>query len=579
LRAQRGNYVANELLQAQEVSLQAFPWLSVPLPDLRTTGAERIVEFESNAGYSDELGAFAHALALVPVGAQFALGGRLGLYSERGVLVGPAAAFDSGDGIKAAFSSGWIRDHNLSRRGLDVIGSPIDRDRGFIEWSLHSRSNDDRLQVNSAGWVVSDSEVLRDFVDNAYERNFQPDAFAAFTWQNGPWVVDLLARAQLNDYYGMVERLPELRIEYLPTPIADSGLWMQAFMVATRYRQQALDPLLYALQPLPPALGLPSLPAGSATLPSELVATDTFSRVETGFTVLRPFHFAGGVDLTLRASGRWSSFHHSATTTRDLRSEARTVGELGADLQQTLARDFRWQDRRGRAIRMRHISRTFAQYRWHPGAEDQPSIVPAFDILPYSPMAPVINLADIQHSDGIRDWSLLRFGWEHRFQRSVDGAPARDWLLLSATQDLRFDSDPGEPDWDGLYLAADFRPYPWLRLQYAQKLNADSGNTESTLVRAAINSSDIWSVGLTAEYLRARIEQYEADAAYRISQNWTLLARVRYDAAIEKFTRQQYGIAWTIGNAWQIETYISINENDARDDDFSVGLRLNLLDF
>jgi hypothetical protein len=229
--------------------------------------------------------------------------------------------------------------------------------------------------------------------------------------------------------------------------------------------------------------------------------------------------------------------------------------------------------------RLRHVTRFNVQYRWHPGGGDSMDAIPPYDRYSYSSRRPVLNLADLSHVDGLQDWSIARFGWENRIMVAEEDAPFRDFLSFNIYQDLLFSAEPGKDNWDTLYSEADFTPFSWLSLKWRQKFLTEELEAEANYISATISSADLWTVTFQAEYLRGAIEQYDVAGYYRISENLGLLGYWHYDARLSSWTRQQYGFSRRFGNVWQLETYIAFNEENHREDDFRVGMRLVWLSF
>jgi len=125
----------------------------------------------------------------------------------------------------------------------------------------------------------------------------------------------------------------------------------------------------------------------------------------------------------------------------------------------------------------------------------------------------------------------------------------------------------------------DYEPFPWLDLQWRQKLRTENKDTEAAYLRAILHSADLWSLSLQAEYLRGGIEQYELQADYRLSENLGLIGYWHYDADLDTITRQQYGFTRRFGNVWQMEMYVAFNNENEREDDFSIGMRVLWLSF
>jgi LPS-assembly protein len=586
LSIRQGSWQVGQQVTGRGLRLQAFGGLGLPLPGFTYVFGRPTIDVDASLGYRNNLGAYAQSFWLYPFSERLTAGGNLDLYSRRGVLIGPAFNFDDPDGrLRARLNTGWIHDHSFEERATDVLGDPIPQDRGFVDFELAARDADGSLQLHAAATYLGDSETLRDFRQDTYFDRFHPDHYIDFTWQRSSFLLNVFSRAQLNDSYQMIERLPELRAEWLPTELAGTGLFLQASATATRYRLQQPVPGSGSVF-LPPApLGLAGFPQtlapapvpGMAPPPGSLQAGEFFERLDGVVTLTRPFAGPAGTQLVLRGGGRFTHYERDAGASGP-RAEERWIGELGFDLSQTLARTYAADLPKFNIARLRHQSRLSLQYRWHPHDDRAP--VPAlFDLYAYHPLPPVLDLADFHHLDATRDWSVARFGWEHELLAADSGGPYRDLLAFSVYQDLNLSADPGADQWEALYARMDFRPLPWLRIQWLQKFRTEDLETEAAFLRATVRSSDLWSLSFQAESLDSAIEQYKLGGWYRLSENVALLGSWQYDARLNSWTQQQYGLSRRFGNVWQLEFYVTLTDQDERRDSFSVGMRLKWLSF
>jgi LPS-assembly protein len=580
LKVESGKWIADESVSGQGIRLNALGGLAIPLPKFEYVFGAPTADVDVRLGYEKNLGAYGRFKVLYPFSRQWSAGGNLDFFTNRGVLVGPAFDWRRADGAIRVFAdTGWIHDHDSDVRGSDFLGNRISQDRGFIDFGIQSQDEDGGLQFQARGTYLSDSEMLRDFRREEYFQNYQPDSFADFTLQEGDFLLNVFARRQINDYYGMIERLPEVRAEWLPHTLGETQFLIQANASAVRYRSlDVLPPNFSVLFPRNP-LGLPGPDLSGGGLIPELVESPYHNRLDGSVTVTRPVPLPGGANLVLRAGGRWTSYQRDATDELPKLSEDRAVGELGFDLSKTLARTFSVDRPQWNMERLRHVTRFSVQYRWHPGAGDELDGIPPYDRFAYNARRPVLDLADLSHVDGLREWSVARIGWENLFMVAGEDSAFRDLLAFNIYQDLLFSATEGEDDWDALYTEANFTPFPWLSLKWRQKFLTEEVEAEANYLSATLSSSDLWTLTFQAEYLRGGIEQYELAGRYRLTENLGLLGYWHYDARLSTLTRQQYGFTRRFGNAWQLEMYVAFNEENAREDDFSVGMRLVWLSF
>lgn len=571
-------YVSEQYLRAEGVGFSSFGDFTVPLPGFTYVFGTPSMDLDVSAGYQDNLGAYLQTEWLYPFYQSLAMGANFDLYSRRGVLIGPVLEYRSPDRrVRAFLNSGWIQDGSRRERGTDILGLPIDEDRGFANFGIQLR-NEGSLQLQARGTYLSDSEILRDFRPGSYFDLYHPDTFADFTWQQSNFLLNVFARTQINDFYQMVERLPEVRAEWLPSEIAQTGFYIQAAATATRYRMQEIVPSTGTVAFPPNPLGLPSFSGLTGPLPGDMVSTEVYQRLDGNATLTRPFHGPAGIDLVLRGGVRWTYYDSDNRFPSGTGSDERLMGELGFDLSQTLARTYRVDLPRLDIEKLYHQSRVSLKYRWHPGAEDSPN-APPFDLYSYHANPASIDLADLWHLDGLRDWSVARFGWEHEFMMAGSEGTYRDFLLLNIYQDLLLSEDRGEDEWEALYAQVNFTPASWFRLSFAQKFRTEGLRSEAAFMRATLRSSDLWSVSLQAEYLKRAIEQYRIDGWYRLSETVGIFGNWQYDAFLKTWSLQRYGISKRFANTWQVELYLTLTDADDRKGDYGVGVRVNWLSF
>lgn len=175
------------------------------------------------------------------------------------------------------------------------------------------------------------------------------------------------------------------------------------------------------------------------------------------------------------------------------------------------------------------------------------------------------------------DRHLLRLGVENLLQTRDENNGTRDLLEANLYQDYVFDAAAGEDKAQGTYLQFHSRPARWLVFDYEQKVLTEEILNEDSRARVTFLSAEDWSLSLGAAYLRNQYEQYSADVVYRLLERWYLTAGLRYDAVIQELTRQRYGIRQRVGRAWDVEYFVSLREGTTREDDFTIGVRIELL--
>jgi LPS-assembly protein len=567
IRVKSGQWVEDTYLKAEGIRLNVFGGLGLPLPNLTYAFGQPDVDIEASLGYTNFLGLYAQSAWLVPTTTEWALGGNLDLYSKRGILIGPRLNWTGADGrIRLGLDTGWIHDHSFEERGVDALGQRIEQDRGFVKVTIDAASADAAVQFKSRGEWLSDSEVLRDFRENRYLRDSQPDGFAELTWQTDRFIISAFGRSRLNNGYAFIEKLPSLQAEWLPRQIASTGLVLQARASATRYRQYdpAIGQFLFPETPFyqPASAGISGL-------------SRFLNRLDAVATVTRPVLLPQGLQLILRSGARWTRWDEENGEVID----QRWIGELGWDLRQSRSRSYTVDWEALDIERLVHRSTLQIQHRYHRWDAAALDLPISMDASSYRPYAPLMDLADLEALDTLRAGHHVRLGWENTLLSGSVDAVSRRLMSLHFYQDFVETHSSGSLDSDALYTALQFQPAEWVSIAWNLKFLPEAFQTEASWFTARIRSADLWDLRLQTEFVEGAIQQYGIQGTYRIGENIGLLAAAQYDARIGAWTRQRYGFSRRFGNVWELELYLSLTDADERQDKASVGLRVNWLSF
>src|SRR5690606_25021505 len=85
---------------------------------------------------------------------------------------------------------------------------------------------------------LSDSEFLEDFEPALYSNDPQPDNFVALTKWNEDYTLTGIVRAQLNDFQGATERLPELALDIKRQPLFGSRFFYESETSASNLKRR-----------------------------------------------------------------------------------------------------------------------------------------------------------------------------------------------------------------------------------------------------------------------------------------------------------------------------------------------------
>lgn len=579
LAAGSATVVPDERLAAEDVRL-VLPLLGgVPLPDVnRIFGAAPPLELSGAVGVSSHLGAYARTRLLVPLSTNLGVGANLDGYTSRGVLIGPALRYhlETPDRyLDVNLSTGWIYD--AGSRGQDLLGRSIDPARYFGALSFRSEANG--LEITGRTEFLSDSEMTRDFRPDRYSRTPEPDSFLEITQLRDDRFLSVFLRRSPNDFYGITERLPELRIEQPARPIGPTGLyhsWNASFLQYRVARVTGLPdpdyPALLFSETDDSLLGAlfnetPGFP--------EFGDTAINNRSDLNYGLQYPLALSRWAQFVPRAGFRYTYWDPEESS-----SASRLAGELGFDLRLHAFAEWDVSNRTWKIDGLRHILRPVLQYRWQPISRDGDLADEArYDRRLYSPLMPAMDLADRRDVDMIGERQILRFGLENRLLTRETANGTRTLLEFDLYQDLVPSVPEGADDWHGTYLQIRSMPARWLELGISQKYHTEEASLEETRLRATVRSARKWEVDFALDFLDGVYDQYRLEGFYQLLPRIAVFGGLRYDAEREALTRQVYGVRQRLGRSWELEYAVVLREGSEREGDFSLQLGLRLAEF
>ncbi|MEM1222369.1 MAG: LPS assembly protein LptD [Verrucomicrobiota bacterium] len=517
--------------------------------------------FDANAGYDDELGAYLQTTTLFPLNSWLRAGANLDFYSKRGLLAGPAAQYTfstESQALYGALSTGYAKDDDVS--GFDDIGEPIEEDRIFAEWR-HKHAIGERFTATVSASYWSDSEVTRDFRDDYYDDNRIPDNFVEGVYAGDNYFISAFGRFRPNDFQLVEERLPEVRLDILPTPIFKTGAYHKASLSYARLRES------YDL----------NLPV--SVIDSEADRADLTYRIE------RPIGLTEWLSITPLAGARLTQYENQEIDPLLLPliddSTNREIFELGFDLQANLYAEYPTINRVWDIDGLRHIVRPVVRYRYFSDPDTAEEIA-AIDRTVFNLNRPILDLSDLRNVDQITETHLARLGLENLFQTKAKDYGSRTMAALNFYQDVIFEKstryDGEEEDtFNATWIEMVLSPAPWLKFDMVSRFQTEELTLEEIRTRTTIRSGEIWELGLSTDLLNKQIDQYRLDFIYRLNERVSLLTEMRFDADTGETTRSRLGFETRFGSAWAVFYALTYREDALRESDLEFTVRLRLI--
>lgn len=515
------------------------------LPDVRRDISGRTpFEIEGDLGYSGNLGAYFQSRILLPIAGNVRAGVLFDGYTKRGFAYGPALGYRrSGPDGTFMFDgyAGFIDDGG--ELGEDLLDRPVQGDRHFGEARLLAWNRDAELLGRLAWW--SDSEVTRDFRPGIYDESAEPDNFVEGLWRRGNWIADAIVRFAPNDFHANVQRLPELRLHYLPTRVG-------------------VTPLVHRFQ----------TSAAHLVLRDPEIAWVESDRLDTAYELAWPIEVAEGVQFRPVAGTR-VTYYDDAT---DGGSYTRVLGEIGFDASLVAHGTWELRNEIWGINGIRHLIRPVVQYRFTPSADAGEPVIPTLDGAVFATHRKTLSLFDTRAIDDLGERHVLRVGLENRVQTRSGAYGSRDLATFFLYQDVDFTPPGDEETFSRLNLDTRLHPAPWLELAASARANPEDGKFVAWRGWVAVESGNVWRLSLGTYQLDDRIEEYGMNGRYRFSPELAFLFRASYDGRESRLNEHAYGIVQRISRVWELTYEIAFRSGAERESDFSFRIRADLIE-
>ena len=553
LKAQTLTYSpATESIKASgaRIGLGAFQFLPVPSISLPLTGPD-LFEITVDGGASSRLGLFARVGATVPISEHWRAGADIGIFTNRGVMAGPAFGYEwqnpDGSSAYGRFTSGYIRDSgDRGDLGVDVLGQRIGNDRAVVSW-IHRQQLSDQLTLNGEFNYWSDSEVLRDFRSREFFPVQVPDSFIELNYTTANSVSGIFARVQPNDFHEIRQRLPELSWQYLPTPLA-LGLVQEAQSSIAVLRRK----------------------------PPGAIRTVTSERFDSFYGLSRPWSPQSGISITPVLGTRLTHYTESNGANSDY---TRALGEVGIDAQMRFSGKFDYQNELWNIDGLRHLITPKIAYRYIPDADKGQADIPQIERRVFATYLEPLGLGSRRQIDDLTRTHTVRFALDQRLQTRDETYGSRDLAQFNLALDARLDRPAGARKLSALHSELRLSPASFLDVDLYHRATPGDWTMRELNTAITLHSADDWQVQFATHYLEKDIQEFIAAMAYRFNEVWEGYTRHHFDSRRSRFVEQSYGVRQTIANRWQVGYELSFYEGNRRESDFGFSVRLDVLSF
>lgn len=569
LRADTGTILAQQRVQFDNPVVALGERRGVPLPDVNRLLADPGVRARVRVGYKGDVGAYLRPEVTLPLNDSLSFVGGLEIFSRRGVLVAPGAdyqgATESGT-YSGSLRSGWIHDFGgTERRGRDLQGGPIERERGLVGLR-HKQSwgEDQYLVADLNHW--SDSEVTRDFRWESYRSLPQPDSWVEFGRKTGNHgLFSVFVRTRADDFQPVTQRLPEIRYDLLPGQIGESGFVHKGFLSGAYLRRTYNAPFIFD--------------AFGDSISTESIRFDGYYGIERTFRVSDWASLTPVLGLRSTFDGVVGDDRDELALQRD--SYQRALGVVGADL--------RLHAHAVHAIRspvwkidgLRHRVEPLIQYRYQAGSNSLPLRPTGATVedIPLGLFEGELELDRMRDTDVISRSHLVRAGVHNSFQTRAPGGGSRDLAQLYVGQEYRPSGEEAAIGWNALFSEVRLFPASFLELGWTSRYSHDGGRVLMSNPKIVLKDGRRWRVSLANHYLEGLYNDYVFGGEVFLNEAWSVATRLRYDERGSRWREQTYLLRQTVDNTWRVEYRVTRSEGDTREDSFGFGVAVDLLSF
>lgn len=548
ITADKLTYRRDRIIAAEGLKLGLLGIHFLALPKFQTDLHAALVSYLSfQAGYRRSLGALIELGVHVPVAEGVKVGADTGIYTSRGFMFGPSGTYDRtvGDDTYSGFlRTGYISDHG--DRQTDILGNPIAKDRGFVEWE-HQQHIGDRFTLNGELNYWSDSAVLRDFKPRWFFPVQQPDSFLEGSYTGDNYVLDAFARVNPNRFFRAQERLPEIRFDLLPSRLP-GGIY------------QRMDASFAVLEE-----------DAYQNLPGQ-----RSNRVDAYYGLERPIAVAPWLTFTPVAGGRVTYYASAVDGKNDY---TRTIGEVGFDAVLHSSGVFNYKNELWEIDGLRHLFEPKLSYRYAPSAESGQAYIPSIDRQVFTTYLPPLSIADQRNVDQLTRLNTFRLSLNNTLQTRDKDYGSRDLAQFNVAADYNFEPDPNVRTLSDIYAEAALTPAPWLRLEAFERFPLHDVVQDELNYGIEVSDQQWWSVRLASHFLRSQYEQYLLNYRQRLNESYDVYLQLLYDARQNRFDEQTFGLTQRLGQTWNVRYEVSFRQGARREGSFGFTIQVDLLRF
>ena len=441
------------------------------------------------------------------------------VYSERGIGLGEDVdwRFQGGHGQLSLY---YLQDRKPLGRTPPEPPPDVDRSRYRI-YLRHDQQMNPSTRLLLRNEYVSDITLRRDFFDRQYRRLRQPENFVSLSHQQDYFTITALANYRLNPFYGNVNRLPEVSLNWYRMQLGDTSVY---------YQSQSSLAFLERV-----------FPRGD-----ERDAHSTL-RLDTLHSVFQPRHFDGWLHVVPRASYRATYYSNSSRTesidvvstrtiTNDVTMAVETLSETNAVTQVS---EGSMQLRQVIELGSELSFKAFRRLPDAPGGQPWRHVVEPYlnYSLRFRPTVRPDALYQYDDVDRIDKLHQVHLGVRNLLQTKRNGrsVEAADVNIFST---VNLDTDRGERVFSTVGMVSRFRPAPWMQIDTDGVYRLQASELETFNTRFSLWQDDDWRLGVEHRFRNERSNLLIFDTTFAPNPEWNINVFTRYEFEFSRLEEQ-----------------------------------------
>lgn len=560
VRAASATLEDGNILRAKHIRFQLGPVPFFYFPYIRAR-LDAFDNFEFTPGISSSMGPFLLTAYRHRINDTWTSRTHVDLRQKRGVGLGQDILWEDPAGAYAGSARVYYTHDQKPWRNEGQRAEReelIDRDRYWLHFDDRHNLTDRDYLITELNYV-SDPWVLNDFFDDIYQKNVQPENRVTLSHRGDRFTTGVGVNMRLNDFYGNVNRLPEVFLNFNRQQIFDTPFYYEGENTLSYlervfpdgssrddYDAFRLDTYHMAYWPTRHFGFLSLIPRAGyrGTYYSKTLERSTVTNIvalydeETGLSIGTTNEV---VELWGDGDAVWRSLPELG-----LESSFKAFGDL-----------YRGPTGIGEDMDLRHVFEPYANYtmRFEPNA--LPDELWQFDSL-----------------DNLDERNDLTIGMRNYLQTKRNGS-LHNLTYLDLYTTLLMDPDEGQDTLGDIGFKSELRPFSWLSWDFNGAYDTNESEFRIFNTQAEIDAGDIFTLGVDYRYTRDRRNQIAGDLMLYPEQRWSARIYARMDLDESELEEHSYYLVHRtqcLGIGIGVRIRPEVGNTD--EDDYSIWLRI-----